>query len=303
MNRFLLWLNILLAAGAAGLAARAVATAVRPLPPTKPSTAAAAPSAAAPRPSQLKPLGDYVVIEKRDLFGVERAEEEPAASSKMDVAALDRTRLTLKLWGTISGGGHSYAVIEDPKLHQQLLYRTGDVVQGAQVKMILREKVVLTVNDQDEVLLMEEEGKGGSPDTARTISAPPVATVPSTARARTTTEEDDADAAMPIQQVTLNAESMEGWPKAPDDLLQQIRFRVQTEENGPSGVLLTGIRPDSVFRKMGLRSGDLVTGSDGGAVDSPEALSAVVERLSSGSGLSLELRRRGKPTSLKISVQ
>ena len=302
MNRMLLWLNILLAAGAAGLAARAVATAVRPLP--QPQAAAMAPAASTPLPraEALKPLGAYAAIAERDLFRI--GDQETAAPPSVDVAALDRTRLALKLWGTISADdGPAYAVIEDPKLRQQDLYRAGDVIQGAQVKMILREKVVLSVNNRDEVLLMEENGRTGTAsEPIRTIQ-PPKPNPVQPPLPETETESDAGDDRMPVQRVTLDAQSLAAMTENPDEMLNQVRFRVHTEENQPAGLLLTGIRPDSVLRKMGLRSGDLITASDEGAVDSPEALTAVVERLSSASTLSLELRRRGKPTSLEITVK
>ena len=71
---------------------------------------------------------------------------------------LKQTGLKLKLGDGIGPDGQSYAVIEDPKTREQLLYRPGDTVQKAAVKMVLRQKVVLNVDGRDEVLNMEEPG-------------------------------------------------------------------------------------------------------------------------------------------------
>ena len=66
------------------------------------------------------------------------------------------------MWGTVTRlDGKAYAVIEDTKTREQNLYRTGDAIQNATVKMILREKVVLTVGEGDEILTMEDVAKGG----------------------------------------------------------------------------------------------------------------------------------------------
>lgn len=40
----------------------------------------------------------------------------------------------------------TYAVIEEAKTRKQNLYRVGDTVENATVKMVLREKVVLNVD-------------------------------------------------------------------------------------------------------------------------------------------------------------
>ena len=70
---------------------------------------------------------------------------------------IKETNLKLTLWGTVTGQDkRSYAVIEDSKAREQNLYRTGDSIQNAVVKLILREKVVLRVGDRDEILAMEE---------------------------------------------------------------------------------------------------------------------------------------------------
>jgi hypothetical protein len=77
-------------------------------------------------------------------------------SESIAVDALKRTDLNLKLWGTITGNGVSaQAIIEETTHRRQKLYRAGDVVQNATIKMIFREKVVLSVDDRYEILTIE----------------------------------------------------------------------------------------------------------------------------------------------------
>ena len=107
-------------------------------------------------------MADYQVIVARNLFNSGRqalAGADKAGSPGLDVDKLKQTDLKLKLWGTgVGPDGQTYAVIEDPKTREQLLYRPGDTVQKAAVKMVLRQKVVLNVDGRDEVLVMEEPG-------------------------------------------------------------------------------------------------------------------------------------------------
>ena len=77
-------------------------------------------------------------------------------SEKINIAALKNTNLKLKLWGTITGYGvRAYAIIEEPTKQEQKLYRAGETLQNATIKMILRGKVVLNVEGKYEILEIE----------------------------------------------------------------------------------------------------------------------------------------------------
>ena len=77
-------------------------------------------------------------------------------SEKTDIQALKKTNLKLKLWGTITGNGiRAYAIIEEGTKREQKIYHVGETVQHATIKMILREKVVLSVAGNDELLEIE----------------------------------------------------------------------------------------------------------------------------------------------------
>ena len=115
-----------------------------------------------------RPLTYYQPIFERHLFG-----KEPETNPKpeqIQIDSLKQTELKLKLWGTVIGGDNqTYAVIEADRSGQNL-YRTGDTIQNATVKMILREKVVLNVNGRDEILEMEKllAATGARPNPIRT---------------------------------------------------------------------------------------------------------------------------------------
>ena len=67
-----------------------------------------------------------------------------------------KTSLNLRLWGTITGSNISaYAIIEDTTTRKQKLYKKSDEIQNATVIMIFREKVVLKVGDNFEILEIE----------------------------------------------------------------------------------------------------------------------------------------------------
>ena len=129
-----------------------------------------------------QPLYFYNSIARRNLFRV--IDGEAQSSEAVNIESLEQTSLNLKLWGTVTGDeDEAYAVIEDTKERSQNLYRKGDAIQNASIKMILREKIVLNVNGKDEVLEMEKiTGDGLS---SRQRIAPPT---PATRRGRPGTQ-------------------------------------------------------------------------------------------------------------------
>ena len=75
---------------------------------------------------------------------------------KINIPTLKKTKLKLKLWGTITGNSVSaHAIIEETTQREQKLFRVGETVLNATLSMILREKVVLNVDGKYELLEME----------------------------------------------------------------------------------------------------------------------------------------------------
>ena len=90
-------------------------------------------------------------------FYTEEARQNSEELAVLYVEGLQQTNLKLKLWGTVTGNKEeAYAVIEESGKRQQNLYRVGDSIQNATVKLILREKIVLSVNGKDEILDIEK---------------------------------------------------------------------------------------------------------------------------------------------------
>lgn len=238
-------------------------------------------------------MADYQVIVARNLFNSGRqalAGADKAGSPGLDVDKLKQTDLKLKLWGTSTGrDGQAYAVIEDQKTREQLLYRTGDKLQNAVVKMVLREKVVLTVSGRDEVLTQEEPGvtRSGAPGPARADAG---------AAAR-------PPAAEPIQQVTVSQEQAEQAMENLGDLLNQATFRPHVEDGRPAGISITGIKPNAIFRKLRLRNGDIITGVNGQTIASVDDAMKAFGTLSTEAPVQVKVKRRGQEETLEYKIE
>ncbi len=235
----------------------------------------------------VRPLSAYNKVLERNLFGTRAAND--AKTEAVDIASLEETKLDLKLWGTVSGKANGiYAVIEDVRAREQNLYRTGDAVQNATVKEIFREKVVLTVDGKDEILQMQDLASRGS------MSRPggvPVRT------------ELPADSLPRAQRISLRRSYIEQSMTDVASLMTQMQVRPHMEDGVPAGLALSSIKPNSIFRRMGLRNGDVITGVDGNQLSSVDDALRLVEDLKSASSLSVQLKRRGQIKNIEYSIR
>lgn len=226
------------------------------------------------------PLSNYAVISKKNIFS--KIEKVPEIDEIPEIENLEPTSLKITLRGTIFGDGDSSAaIIEDKKTRSQGLYRIGDSIQNGLVKKILRGNVVLKVGDKDEILTMDEStmsnGSNSKSETPNTTERP----VPKSTH---TIRRDDIDKAL----ANIN------------DLLSQANFRPHFKDGEADGVAITSVKADSIFKKMGLRNGDIIKGVDGNELNSDEDLFGLVNDLKSAPEVSLEILRRDRERILNL---
>jgi general secretion pathway protein C len=265
-------------------------------------TAAVIPQA---REQRVRPKAEshYSLILDRNLFKT-KAVAAPAPEKKpaLDIENLEQTQLKLKLWGTVAppkeaaqneaADTRAYAVIEDTTLRKQNLYRKGDSIQNATVKAILRERVILTVGGKDEILEMEKlvAGTGSRGPLPRSISSRSVSASPSTGTTR-------------AQRITLKRSLIEDSIQDITKLMTQVKITPHMEDGVPDGLALSNIQPNSIFRRMGLRNGDVLKGVDGQEIQSVDDALRLYDNLKTADTVMVELKRRGREKSIEYRVR
>lgn len=234
-------------------------------------------------------ISEFRIIADRNLFNTSTNGEKPRADILVD--SLEQTRLKLKLWGTAPIAGDeesSYAVIEDEKERRQKLYKVGDTIQNATVKMILRNRVVLSQLGKDEILEMEKVDEKAPPTTSAFVPRPMTSTPPTTsARRRISLSRTQVDDAM--NDIT--------------ELMGQITIQPHVEDGEAGGMILSNIKPNSIFRRMGLRNGDVLTAVDGQPITTVDQALKLYEDLKSSDSANVEIKRKGRPTTIEYSIR
>ena len=97
------------------------------------------------------------------------------------------------------------------------------------------------------------------------------------------------------------------------EALRVARERLQSEarvvphyrDNSYAGVKLVGVRPGSLYRALGIRSGDVITAINGVTLDSPTKVLGIVEAIDAGqvTNVVVEILRRGEPKTLTYTIE
>ncbi|MDB9822799.1 PDZ domain-containing protein [Deltaproteobacteria bacterium] len=229
-------------------------------------------------------LTDYQVVNTRNIFSnIDRASLK---DDTLEIDTLEPTSLKIKLLGTVAGTQeNAAAIIEETAKRTQGLYRVGDSVQEAVIKSILRGKVVLGVDNRDEILMMEESDSGEVDDRQAAVTA-------------------QSQSVQGLERtITVRRADIEESLANINDLLSQASIRPHFTDDQADGLAVTGIRAGSIFRRMGLRNGDIIQGVNENEISSPDDLISLYNDLRSESAVSLQIERRGRDTTLNYSFR
>ena len=235
-------------------------------------------------------LADYQTIIDRNLFS--KLSGAPVKDTDIDSRDIKPTSLKLTLLGTIcSNGKNSAAVIEETAKKTQGLYRVGDSIQNAVIKSVFAGRVVLIVDGHDEVLAMDEL------KSSETVIAPAdsVRTAAVSAQA--------ALAATPLMErkISIKRQDIDESFENINDLISQATIKPHYTDGEADGLTVTGIKAGSIFRKMGLRNGDIVKGVNDNEIKTAEDLISMYNDLRSDSNVSLQIIRRGREANLNYT--
>lgn len=238
-----------------------------------------------PEVKQLKrsPLSSFKAITDRNIFGTPK--NAPEDVKKEEIEALQPTSLKIALLGTVTGNDQNdWAVIEETGKRKQGLYRVGDSVQDAIVKKIVRGKVVLRVGARDEVLTIKERS---SSQTKEPRSAHRAAR-PATRRERT---------------ITLRRSDIDESLEDINSLLSTALIRPHFTDGVADGLAISRIKSGSLFRKLGLRSGDIVKGINGNPIETPDDILSIYTDMKAGSPISIQIKRRGQERTINYKFR
>ncbi|MBF5044912.1 general secretion pathway protein GspC [Aggregicoccus sp. 17bor-14] len=229
----------------------------------------------------------------------EVAVQAPTQAAYDPNAAPVKSGLRVKLLGTLvaSQPQWSFASIQDMGTQRSQTYMVGDTVQGAEVREIERERVIVLNNNRREYI-DGQPGDGSSLPTNTPVVAPvavntaaPTGTLGSGIRA---TSENDYEVPRPEIDNALNNLN---------NLAMQARIVPAFKDGQAQGFKLFSIRPDSLYSKIGVQNGDVIRRINGFEMNSPEKALEVYSKLKESSRIEIELERNGAPVKKTYNIR
>ena len=227
--------------------------------------------------------GDRQVIVERNLFNAASTE---GGSSQVEIAEdLEATKLPLDLLGTAAADDPTYAwaAVQDRETRETLVVTIGDVLkQKAQVLRIERRRLVLSEDGEArELTFGEEDTKPAS--VARSSAA---RSRIATARARTprTSAASSQIRQLAEDRYAVPREEVERVMADPSNILSQARFLPKYEGDQMVGFQVSGIKPNSMLKQVGLQDGDIITDFNGVEIDSPAATARLLKEFNDADG-------------------
>lgn len=222
----------------------------------------------------------YKAIGKRNIFNVSK--EENKVEQKFDFSNIKKSNRNLKLWGTITGlGSGNIAIIEDTSSRKQELYRVDDVVKGAKIINIVRNKVVISVNGSEEILEISDRIKGAFLPVKR-----------NTARRGNVRK----------RVIRIKRSQVERALEDVGSLSKQISFRPYYKNGEPAGIRIRRISRLSFFRRIGLRSGDVIKSVQGNKIRTIRDAMNIQNALLGASEVAMSIERLGRPLNIEYNI-
>ncbi len=273
--------NLLLVAVSCYLAAdmvTAVGGAALEPPPVQNEVARAVDVATAPTVS-------HAAILDRNLFGAKLVSDIQVVDEIDEQEPLSKTKLPLKLLGTAASNNPdlSRASVQNEKSRKAIVVAIGHEFEGlkrVRVKDIERARIILdNAGKLEELALYEDDRKQPRRQPRKT---------PRQARRRPTEPRETLDERL----AKLNGEDGQGISR----LLSSARIvpEYDPEDGSMLGMKVDAIKPDSLFEKVGLQNGDIITEVNGVVVDRLEATSRIMNELSTAEDLVLGYERDGE---------
>lgn len=173
--------------------------------------------------------------------------KDHAAQEIAEFPASHPALFKLALRGIVNGGmENAQAIIEDMSERKQRLYIAGDTIEGGIITNIMKEKVVIHLNGRDEILTM--------------VTASP-------------SEEKSGHS------LTVVRSDLEKAFEDINNLISQVSIKPHVLDDGTGGLLIKGIKPGSLFEKLGFNDGDIIQEINGTIIQNPHKLAAIYEGL------------------------
>lgn len=245
-----------------------------------------------PRENPLPP-GNYTIILERNIFGssgLSPARENPQRENTD--APISILRSQLRLLATVAGDDQvACAVIENMKSKMQDIYKTGDIIEGAKIERIERNKVVILYRGQHEALSLNIMCNALDP--VEKNKKPVIAQKQNATKS--------VKAVLPFER-GINKRAFITHVPSIEVFLEKMEIAPYIINGQQEGLSITGLDDLSMAGYFGFKNGDVIQNVNGQALTDKQKAFQVLKKARSQSLLSVQLLRNKQKMDLSFEL-
>jgi general secretion pathway protein C len=233
---------------------------------------------------------------ERNIFGsagVDTVKENPEKGKPMVPAPAAGEPLQFRLLGTVAGDEEvACAVVENLKTRIQGLYKTGDIIQGARIERIERNKIILLNEGIHEILNLYVASEDSAP-VERAVK-PEVSKEPSAAEVVKIISPTERE---------INKKAFLAKIGGIEAVLKTVELSPYVVNREAKGLRITGLEGLSMARYVGLENGDVIQTINGQNVTNRRKAFQVLRKARALSSLDTQLLRGKERKTLSFRIE
>ena len=224
------------------------------------------------------PLQNYSVITERNLFlSTLKTISDKQLGGGFLGSSQEVTSFDLK--GTVAGGSSfGFIVIEERGKNKQRLYHLGDMIGSARLIKITRNTAIIKSSDREITLKIKETPEGSL-----------------------LSRQQGPQANIPNSGMVLSRGEVNEKLRDLKTIMTQAIVRPYFEAGAQEGFIVSDIKPDSLYQKLGLQNGDIIIDVNGKRMQTADDILQMVNIMQSGGDIALSLKRNGKAETINYS--
>ncbi len=204
-----------------------------------------------------------------------------------------KKQIELHLLGTVAGSKDvACAVIEDMKTKVQDIYRIGDVIQGALIEKIERNRIVLLNDGVEEILNLYVAGNEPVYTAKQTGEAPAAIAEPNIPGKVYSPDESE-----------INKKTFLAKIGGIEAVLKAVKISPHTVNGKTDGLQITGLENLSMARFVGLENGDVIQTINGQNLTDERKAFQVLQKARALSSMDIQLTRGTQKKNLSFKIE
>lgn len=231
----------------------------------------------APQAYQREPLANYNVIAERNIF---HTTMDAIADKDAGIMLPTEEYTAFDLKGTIAVDENiGYAIVEERGKGSQKLYRIGEMIGSARLIRVTRKAAILNSDGRDLVMKIKEPEADSS-------------------RGRLSSR-----AGLHQNAIAVSREEVTQTMGDLKTIMSQAVVRPYLADGAQQGFIISNIVPGSLYERLGLKNGDVVTSVNGTELTGVDDAMQLVNTMQSGGDISVSLLRNGANETLNYSFR